>query len=155
MIFGFLWKGGCRQRCVVQRFLPGRRCDVGLVLVACQCIRIVCLDRSMHGNRHCGVLGLWDRRLSLVITDVADRDSRVVIGIGQLKCMYSWAGGIFLVADCGRNAIELESCAGGAWPRIGCRRIALDFASSASFASSHNLQSLMPVVFVHKYVVCS
>ena len=45
---------------------------------------------------------------------------------------------VFVVADRWRYAIELQPYAGGAWPRIGGRRIAFDLAATTALACSHH-----------------
>ena len=49
---------------------------------------------------------------------------------------------VLVIADCRRHTVELQTDAGGARPRVRRRRIALDFAPTASFACSHHCSTL-------------
>jgi hypothetical protein len=155
VIFQFLVMRDTCGNVVLQRIWARRCVDVRWWLIDWEGFCVVRLNLSVHADWRMCIMGLRDRRLALVVANVADWNGGVVICGLQLKCMHSRCIRILLIANSGRDAIELQAGASGTGPGVRCCRIAFDLPSSTSFAGSHDLQSLVAVVLVNEYIVCS
>lgn len=129
--------------------------------------RLVHALGGRHGRRHLVRHGLRHGWMALIVMlrrwvrGILERFGLQVKGLRTVV--------VLVIADCRRHTVKLQTNASSTGPCIRCCRVALDFASTTSFACSHyccalasacqdkmclhTFQSFVSIVFVYEYII--